>query len=407
LRYQPGSPDAKAKPKNEFSSAAGLVDRLPITRQTRAERNAEIRKRRSEGHVVPAIAGDYGLCEGAIYQICRGLRPKAGWEKRNAEIRERYANGETQAKIAPDYGVSRGAICKICKGVERKAKPKREPSLEIQARNAEIRRSWAYGETQKKISMDYGLSRTIIWGICKAGPKQSPEVRARNAEIRRRYANGEASVKIAADYGFTSVIHICKGVQRKVKPGSQQSPEIRARNAKIRARHSNGETCEKIAADLGLSKVFVRSLCKDVKPSRKLQARDAEIRERYANGETQKALAAVYGTRKAEMYLVCKGVEMNVKPGPQQSPEIRARNAEIRKRYAHGETCMKIADALKLSPAFIRCLCKGVRLSREIQARNAEIRDRYDKFQHVLAADYGLPLSQISKIYKGVERKER
>lgn len=50
----------------------------------------------------------------------RGREKNPEIEKRNAEIRRGYANGETQKAIAKDYGISQQTVYRICKGVERK-----------------------------------------------------------------------------------------------------------------------------------------------------------------------------------------------------------------------------------------------------------------------------------------------
>ncbi len=137
--------------------------------------------------------------------------------------------------------------------------------------------------------------------------------------------------------------------------------------------------------------------------------RNAEIRERYANGETQKKLAADYLLNFSTVSHICNGVEKRIR-----FERKAERNAEIRGRYTEGETQAQLALDYGLTQQAIGLICKGLRTEpksklapAEIQARNAEIRERYfnGEMQKKLAADYNLDKSLVSRICKGVERK--
>ena len=207
------------------------------------------------------------------------VRPKnPEKEERNARIRERYANGEIAKEIAKKERLSREHVYHICKGVERKVKPKEE-------RNAMIRKRYANGEVIKKIANDEGLSVSLVYCVCKGVERKvkpirtrNPTIEKRNARIRERFANGEIAKKIAKDEGLLvySVYHICKGVERKVKPPRKprvKNPAIEKRNARIRGRFANGEPVKEIAKDEVLSICRVYQICKGVRRRKGLPKR--------------------------------------------------------------------------------------------------------------------------------------
>ena len=43
-------------------------------------------------------------------------------EERNARIREQYSEGRTRKELAGEFGISQGHVGRICKGVERRKK---------------------------------------------------------------------------------------------------------------------------------------------------------------------------------------------------------------------------------------------------------------------------------------------
>jgi len=284
------------------------------------KRNAEIRERYANGEKQKKIAGDFGLNIVFIRRICKGVRLSPEIRARDAEICERYANGEEQKDIAADYRLSISHISHICQNwcqnwperikAMREMRPKDVSWPDIETQYAEIRERYANGETRKKISADFGLSTSLICYICrgvkrKAKPKGEPSLpkQVRNAEIRKRYTNGEVVKEIAANYRLTpsTISNICKGAERKVKV---------QRNAEIRERYTNGEKQKDIAADYGLGQRGISSICKGVqrkvKPNDK---RNAEIRERYAHGETQAKIAADLELARSRISYICKEVE--------------------------------------------------------------------------------------------------
>jgi hypothetical protein len=114
LRNPAAIRDSKSS-QNEFASAKGLVDALPV--QTIAERNAEIREKWSKGATGIELGFHYGLCISAISKICKGMGHNI---ERNEKIRKRFAQGDSYTEIASDNHLTPQAIRYICRGLERK-----------------------------------------------------------------------------------------------------------------------------------------------------------------------------------------------------------------------------------------------------------------------------------------------
>ena len=150
-------------------------------------RNQGIREKYANGETLASIGKDYELTPSAVGLICKGVNRKAGkksgprpkpqeMEKRNENILERFINGETQREIAKDYGIDQGSVSRICKGVIRKVTPKRKVNIDIEKRNKAIRERLANGETLAAITKDFGLAQSTVYQICKGVErKEIPE----------------------------------------------------------------------------------------------------------------------------------------------------------------------------------------------------------------------------------------
>lgn len=193
----------------------------------------------------------------------------------------------------------------------------------------------------------------------------------RRVEIRERYANGETEGELCADYKIirTAMARICKGVKRKPAPvqeavqtPSSKSPSIEKplRDAQIRESYSKEEPVKKIAADFGVSTAIVYDLCKGME--KPIEKRNARIREGWVDGKSRDELSSEFGLSVSVITHVCRGVKRKVpfKAGRKSSPEIQARNAEIRDRYADGDTLKELAADYRLGPPNICVICKGV-----------------------------------------------
>ncbi len=82
--------------------------------------------------------------------------------------------------------------------------------------------------------------------------------------------------------------------------------------------------------------------------------RNAQIRMRWANGDTMKQLCEDYGLSVSRISIICRGV------GRQVNPKEK-RNAEIRQRYANGESEVELSREYNLSLGYMTQLCNGAR----------------------------------------------
>lgn len=93
-------------------------------------------------------------------------------EDQIVEILNRLANGETQRSIASDYGVTQGYISNLKRGVtwphidrgfmENKARTK---VVLGHKERQEVRQLIGLGKSDKEIATQYGVSKTTIWRI--------------------------------------------------------------------------------------------------------------------------------------------------------------------------------------------------------------------------------------------------
>ena len=150
-------------------------------------------------------------------------------------------------------------------------------------------------------------------------------------------------------------------------------------------------------------------------PIKSKEERNLEIRKRFANGETQRKIAKDFGLTQSGVEYICKGVERKTGRKRLSKQAREERNKVIWERFANKEKQKAIANDNGISQVSVSRICKGVkrkdgrkRLNRqERKERNQRIRKRNADGEElkVIAKDYGLTKSRVGQICKGVERK--
>ena len=299
-------------------------------REQRALERDLILDRALAGATYRAIGCELGLEAKKVYTICQQAGVKAPREprprdaaitRRDQEIIEEVRAGASMGAVACRYGISHQRVAQICQreGVRPRLPPgcniAPEDRAALRERDLAIVERVAAGAAPIAVALEFGLSPTSIYNICRrAGVKLPPRPRnkvmaQRDQQIVEQARAGSSTLALARAFGISQTIasRIClrAGLRRR-----QTGAALHERDLAIIERVKAGASTAAVSREMALTPSRVRQICAKagVKANQRDETvvqRDRRIIKQVRAGGALKAVAHAFGLSPGRVWHIC------------------------------------------------------------------------------------------------------